>query len=257
MHLRILGCGTSSGVPKIGNDWGACDPVDARNRRTRVSILVRMGGATILVDTGPDLREQLLAAEVSRVDAVVWTHDHADHCHGLDDLRAIYHKTGPIQGYARRETLDSLRARFAYAFAGGQGYPALIDGHLLPDWTEFGGGLLRVVDQPHGRITTAGLIFEADGAKLVYATDLNMMTADMRAAYEGADLLVIDCLRRRAHPTHPNLEQALKWIGELGVQSALLTHMDNSMDYRKLCAELPPSVRPAYDGLEVELGRAG
>jgi len=222
----------------------------------RVSILVRMGGQTILVDTGPDLREQLLAANTKTVDAVIWTHDHADHCHGLDDLRPLFHRHGPIQGYARPDTLDSLRARFAYAFAGGQGYPPLIEGGLLPDTLLFGTARLSVVDQPHGRITSAGLVFEAEGAKLVYATDLNMMTGDMRRAYQDADLLVIDCLRRRPHPTHPNLEQVLKWADELGAARTLLTHMDKSMDYARLCAELPPSIRPAHDGLEIELGAA-
>lgn len=254
MELRILGCGTSTGVPQIGNDWGDCDPADPRNRRSRVAILVRAGGHTVLVDTGPDLREQLLAADTKAVDAVIWTHDHADHCHGLDDLRPFFHRHGPIQGYARADTLQSLRARFAYAFNGGQGYPPLIEGRELPDTLTVGPLAIGVVDQPHGRITSAGLVFEADGAKLVYATDLNMMTGAMARAYAGADLLVIDCLRRRPHPTHPNLEQVLKWAGELDAQQTLLTHMDKSMDYKRLCAELPPSIRPAYDGVEVSLG---
>ena len=126
MKLRILGSGTSSGVPRIGNDWGACDPADPRNRRTRSSLLVEHDGIRVLVDTSPDLREQLLAAEVETVDAVIWTHDHADHCHGIDDLRQVFHALGrPVIGYARHETLDLLRHRFGYIFAGSNGYPAV------------------------------------------------------------------------------------------------------------------------------------
>ena len=127
MKVRILGSGTSSGVPRIGNDWGACDPADPRNRRTRVSILVETAGARVLVDTTPDMREQLLAANVADVDAVIWTHDHADHCHGIDDLRQIYHQRGaPVRGLARPETLAALEERFGYVFHGRDGYPPTV-----------------------------------------------------------------------------------------------------------------------------------
>lgn len=254
MKLRILGCGTSSGVPRIGNDWGACDPTNPRNRRLRVSILIETEAARILVDTGPDLREQLLAADVSDVDAVIWTHDHADHCHGIDDLRQVYHaRRRPMRGLARAATLDSLVARFGYAFRGSGGYPPTIAGEILPDVLTIGDITVRVVDQPHGSILSAGLRFDSARGSIVYATDCNILTEDMQSLYHSADVLVIDALRRAPHPSHPTLAQALDWIGRLRPGRAILTHMDQSMDYATLCAELPAGIEPGYDGLEVVL----
>jgi len=254
VRLRILGCGTSSGVPRIGNDWGLCDPHEPRNRRSRVSILVECRGTRILVDTGPDMREQLLAADVSTLDAVIWTHDHADHCHGIDDLRQVFHAGGaPVRGLARTATLYALDARFGYAFHGRGGYPSTIAGEVLPDRLTIGTLTIDVVDQPHGGITSAGLRFSDGRSSLVYATDFNVMTADMRSLYQDADLLVIDALRRAPHPSHPTLDEALGWIAELRCGRAILTHMDQSMDYRTLAASLPQGVEPGYDGLEVRL----
>jgi phosphoribosyl 1,2-cyclic phosphate phosphodiesterase len=252
MEVRILGSGTSSGVPRVGNDWGACDPAQPRNRRRRAAILVTHGRTRILVDTPPDLREQLLEADVSDVDAVIWTHDHADHCHGIDDLRQLYHaRRRPVIGYARQETLDSLRLRFAYAFDGKGGYPAVSEPRLLPDHINVNGLSIRTLDQPHGSITTAGLRFDAEGKTIVYSTDFNELTPEMQMAFQGVDLWIVDALRRRPHPTHPHLDQALAWIAELRPQRAVLTHMDNSMDYDTLCGELPEGVEPAYDGMEI------
>ncbi len=254
MEVRILGSGTSSGVPRVGNDWGACDPTEPKNRRRRVSILVSHGNARILVDTGPDLREQLLDADVSDVDAVIWTHDHADHCHGIDDLRQLYHARGrPVAGYARPDMLDSIRQRFAYAFDGTGGYPAVARGNVLPDHMNVGGLSVRTVDQPHGDVTTAGLRFDAGGKAIVYSTDFNELTPEMAAMFQEVDLWIVDALRRRPHPTHPHLDLALTWIGEVRPKRAILTHMDNSMDYATLCAELPDGVEPAYDGMELVL----
>ncbi|MES2338466.1 MAG: MBL fold metallo-hydrolase [Pseudomonadota bacterium] len=254
MKLRILGCGTSSGVPRIGGDWGACDPAEPRNRRTRVAILVETASTRILVDTGPDLREQLLAAGVVEVDAVIWTHDHADHCHGIDDLRQVFHaRRAAVRGLARLTTLASLSTRFAYAFEGRGGYPPMIAGELLPDALTIGDITIRVTDQPHGSITSAGLRFEAGASAIVYATDFNVLTDDMRNLYQGADVLVIDALRRAPHPTHPTLNQALGWIKALAPRRAILTHMDQSMDYATLRGELPAGVEPGFDGLEVAL----
>ncbi len=248
MRARILGAGTSSGVPRIGGDWGACDPAEPRNRRTRASILVEHGDTRILVDTSPDMREQLLAAEVDRVDAVIWTHDHADHCHGIDDLRQIFHATGrPVSGYARPDTLEVLRTRFAYAFAGRGGYPSTVDGAALPDRLTIGSITVSVVDQPHGGISSAGLRFEADGRAIGYATDFNVMTPAMRTHYEDLDVWIVDALRRAPHPTHPTLDAVLGWVEELGPRRTALIHMDQSMDYRSLCATLPPGVEPGYD----------
>ena len=254
MKLRVLGCGTSFGVPRIGNDWGACDPAEPRNRRRRVSILVEHGGARILVDTSPDLREQLLDAGVDRLDAVIWTHDHADHCHGLDDLRAIFHRRGsPVPGYARPETLETLRLRFDYAFAGKGGYPALIEARPLPDSLAIGSIAVRVVDQPHGDITSAGLRFEAEGSSIAYSTDCNDLTDEMAELFEGVEVWVVDALRRRPHPTHPHLERTLEWIARVRPKRAILTHMDHSLDYRTLADELPGGIEPGHDGLEVML----
>lgn len=254
MRVRILGCGTSSGVPRIGGDWGDCDPADPRNRRRRASILVEHDGTRILVDTAPDLREQLLDAEVGAVDAIIWTHDHADHCHGIDDVRQLFHARGaPVPGYARRETLGVLRTRFAYAFAGNDGYPPTIAAAELPDTLDIGGLRIRTVDQPHGSITSAGLRFEAGDATFGYSTDCSGFTEAMAALFAGVDVWIVDALRRRPHPSHPHLAQALGWIAAVQPRHAILTHMDQSMDYKALAAELPPGVEPGYDGLEIVL----
>lgn len=259
MKLRILGCGTSSGVPRIGNEWGRCDPADPRNRRRRVSIIVefgtpQQGGARILVDTGPDLREQLLDANVDWIDAIIWTHDHADHCHGIDEVRQLFHKRGgPVPAYGRPATLNALTTRFSYAFRGNTGYPPTVDARALPDRLAFGEHAIDVVDQPHGSISSAGLVFRSNGRTLVYATDFKGMTPAMCDAYRGADLWVIDALRREPHPTHAHLEQTLACVEALQPKAVLLTHMDQSMDYATLCDELPAHIRPAHDGLEVFL----
>ncbi|MGN6279215.1 MAG: MBL fold metallo-hydrolase [Sphingomonas sp.] len=251
MKVRILGSGTSSGVPRIGNDWGACDPTEPRNRRTRVSLLVETEAARVLVDTTPDMREQLLAANVADVDAVIWTHDHADHCHGIDDLRQIFHiKGGPVRGLARPDTLASLKQRFGYVFRGRDGYPPSVAGEELPDTLVIGDLTIRVVDQPHGSIFSAGLRFEANRKSVGYATDFSEMTLDMKALYQGLDLWIADALRRRPHPTHATVDDVIGWADELDIGHTALIHMDQSMDYATLAAELPPHVEPGYDGQE-------
>jgi phosphoribosyl 1,2-cyclic phosphate phosphodiesterase len=254
MKVRLLGCGTSSGVPRIGNDWGTCDPGEPKNRRRRVSILVEQDDTRVLVDTSPDLREQLLDAGVSKIDAVIWTHDHADHCHGIDDLRQIFHFTRqPVPGYARPETLAVLQRRFDYVFEGSSGYPPTVEPHVLPDALVVGALDIRIIDQPHGSVTSAGICFECGGKRLVYSTDFNAITADMTSLFEDADLWIVDALREQPHPTHPHLAQALEWIEQLRVRHAILTHMDQSMDYQQLRATLPPHIEPGFDGLEVVL----
>lgn len=252
MKVRILGSGTSSGVPRIGNDWGACDPAEPRNRRTRASILVESATTRILIDTGPDLREQLLAAGTGRIDAVIWTHDHADHVHGIDDLRQLYHLSGgPIRGLARPGTHAVLTRRFDYVFAGHNGYPPTVAGELLPDRLTIGDIGIGVVDQPHGSISSAGLRFEAGGKAIGYATDFHVMTAEMADHYRDLDVWIVDALRRRPHPTHPDLATILGWVERLQPKRTALIHMDQSMDYRQLCAELPSGVEPGFDGLEM------
>ena len=254
MKVRILGSGTSSGVPRIGNDWGDCDPLDPRNRRSRASILISTETTRILVDTSPDMREQLLAADVDRVDAVLWTHDHADHCHGIDDLRQLMHaQGGPVRGLARPFALEQLQQRFAYVFFGRAGYRPSATAEPLADTVRIGDIDIRVVDQPHGGITSAGLRFENGGTSIGYATDFSEMTNEMREHYRGIDLWIVDALRREPHPTHPHLEATLGWIAELAPARSVLIHMDHSMDYASLAAELPAGVAPGFDGLEVEV----
>ena len=254
MEVRILGCGTSSGVPRVGNDWGTCNPAQPRNRRRRVSILVSHERSSILVDTGPDLREQLLDARVTAVDAVIWTHDHADHCHGIDDLRQLFHARGrPVTGYARSDALDVIQSRFAYAFDGKGGYPAVVEGNVLPDHLNINGISVQTVDLPHGNITSAGLRFDAGGRTIVYTTDFNELTDQMAYRLEDADLWIVDALRHRPHPTHPHLDLVLQWVRQVRPKRTVLTHMDNTMDYDTLAAELPDGVEPGYDGMEIAL----
>lgn len=253
MKIRILGSGTSSGVPRIGNDWGACDPAEPRNRRTRASVLVSTDTTRILVDTSPDFREQAIAAGLTDVDAVIWTHDHADHCHGIDDLRQIMHMRGgePVRGFARPFALEQLRLRFEYVFRGRALYRPTVAIEPLPDALVIGDIAVRVVDQPHGGITSAGLRFECAGKSIGYATDFNEMTDEMYNLYEGLDVWVVDALRRAPHPTHPDLRSVLDWASGLGVRRTALVHMDNSMDYATLVVELPAGVEPGHDGLEL------
>ena len=252
MKVRILGCGTSSGVPRIGNDWGACDPAERRNRRTRSSIMIESAGETLLIDCGPDLREQLNASGYASVDRVIVTHDHADHCHGIDDLRQVAHALGgPVPLHARADVIDRLRARFAYAFTSNPLYPAVIEPHVIADGMALGKARLRFVDQPHGGITSLGMRIDENDKSIAYAIDFHDLTPDMAALYEGVDHWICDCLRRTPHPTHAHLGSVLGWARELNVGQLWLTHLDNSMDYATLVAELPDWAAPAHDGQEV------
>ena len=255
MKLRMLGSGTSSGVPRIGGDWGACDPGEPKNRRTRVSILIETPTTRVLIDTGPDMRAQLLAAGTADIDAVIWTHDHADHCHGIDDLRQVFHYRGtPVDCHARPATAATLESRFGYVFHGRGGYPPTARLHVLEEPITIGDLRIRWVDQPHGRITSLGLRFEDDrGHAIGYATDFSSLTDDMRTLYHGVDVWVVDALRRAPHPSHPTLDEALRWIAELAPARAVLTHMDQTMDYATLLGVLPQGVEPGFDGLEIML----
>lgn len=254
MKLRVLGCGTSAGVPRIGNDWGACDPLEPRNRRSRASILVESGGKRLLVDCGPDVREQLLAAQVDRLDGVIVTHDHADHCHGIDDLRRIAQIRGaPIPIYARGHVLDRLTARFSYIFKDASFYAAVAEPVELGAELQLGEANLRFVDQPHGGITSLGIRIDQGVRSAAYAIDFHDLTDEMRRLYEDCEVWISDCLGRRPHPTHAHLDPVLEWAREMRVQSLYLSHMNNSMDYRTLVSELPDWAAPAHDGLEIEL----
>ncbi len=254
MKVTVLGSGTSSGVPRVDGNWGTCDPAEPRNRRRRVSILVEHDGTRILVDTSPDLREQLIAEGGGRPSAVIWTHEHADHCHGIDDLRPFYfYGKEPITGFARPRAKAELTMRFAFAFAGHQAYPPYITCGDLPDESDIGGIRVRAVDLPHGEITSAGLRFDAGGKSLAYFTDFNVLPEEAAALVQDIDLWIVDACRHTPHPTHPHLARTLEWIAALQPQRAVLTHMDQTMDYRSLCGTLPEGVEPGYDGMEIVL----
>ena len=249
----MLGSGTSTGVPRIGNDWGECDPAEPKNRRTRVSILVESeAGDRLLVDTATDLRQQLLANAIDRIDAVFWTHDHADHCHGIDELRPLrYGRAGPIAGFAAGETVRRLRQRFDYVFAGQHGYPSIVALDTLDRMRMFAGFGVRHCQMPHGPAQSTAYRFDCDGKSICYATDFSEITREMIELFGGADLLVVDCLRRDPHPTHAHLAMSLELIGAAGAKRAVLTHLDKSMDYAALCSEVPAHVTVGYDGLEL------
>jgi phosphoribosyl 1,2-cyclic phosphate phosphodiesterase len=254
VKVRILGCGTSSGVPRIGNDWGDCDPAEPKNRRTRSSLLIESGGEHLLIDCGPDVREQLLSADIVALDRVIVTHDHADHCHGIDDLRQVAHNLGrPVPLYARDDTLRRLGKRFAYAFEGTPLYPPVLDAVPIEVEMLLGESTLRFVDQPHGGITSLGIRADEGARSLGYAIDFHELTPDMESLYGGVDIWICDCLRRTPHPTHAHLDQVLGWAHDLKVGELLLTHLDKSMDYATLAAELPDWAAPAYDGQELML----
>jgi phosphoribosyl 1,2-cyclic phosphate phosphodiesterase len=254
VKARILGCGTSSGVPRIGNDWGDCDPKEPKNRRTRSSILIQSGEAKLLVDCGPDLRGQLLAAELIDIDCVIVTHDHADHCHGIDDLRQIaHHLERPVPIAARPDTLRRLQRRFAYAFEGTPLYPPVLAPAAIETSMPWGMAQLSFADQPHGGITSLGIRADERDRSMGYAIDFHELTPDMAKLYDGVDLWICDCLRRTPHPTHAHLDAVLGWAKDLKIGQLLLTHLDKSMDYATLLAELPDWAEPAYDGQEISL----
>lgn len=253
MKLVVLGSGTSTGVPRIGNDWGECDPNEPKNRRTRVSIIVESDeGARLLVDTSTDLRHQLLANDIDKVDAVFWTHDHADHCHGIDDLRPMrFDRSSPLPGFASEVTARSLRQRFSYVFAGRYGYPTICQLETLELVKIHAGFAIGWVEMPHGPTSSTGYRFEADGKSIAYATDFSEVTSDMIDLFTGVDILVTDCLRREPHPTHASLATALDMAKRCKAGRTVLTHLDKSMDYAMLSGEVPDGVLVGYDGMEL------
>ena len=249
MEVTILGCGTSSGVPRIGNDWGVCDPNEPRNRRRRCSILVRSQGVNIVVDTSPDFREQCLDADLNSLDAVLYTHAHSDHVNGIDDLRAFMHlNQAPVPAYADAQTMSSLEKHFGFIFTGSRGYPPICEARLVNGPFEVAGLPVRPFRQRHGNIETLGYRF----GDVAYSTDLNELTDQALECLQDLDVWIVDALRPQPHPTHTHLAQTLSWIEELKPKRAILTHMTWEMDYRILCDELPDGVEPAYDGLTIQ-----
>ena len=258
MKLIMLGSGTSTGVPRVagenGEDWGLCDPEEPRNRRSRASIVIESNaGERVLIDTSTDLRAQLLANRIHRLDAVFWTHDHADHTHGIDDLRPFrYGRTGPLPGFAVDETVRRLRQRFGYVFAGQFGYHTIVTLESLERLRMCAGFGVRWCQMPHGPAESTALLFDADGKTIGYATDFSAITPEMIALFSGCDVLVVDCLRREPHPTHAHLAMALELVEATGAGKAVLTHLDKSMDYATLARELPSHVMVGFDGLVLQ-----
>jgi phosphoribosyl 1,2-cyclic phosphate phosphodiesterase len=254
MRVTMLGCGPSWGVPMIGDVWGACDPAEPRNRRRRVSILVEEGGATLLVDTSPDLRAQLLDAGVRGLDAVLYTHAHADHLHGLDDLRSVNRLTQkPLPVFADARTLQEIRTRFGYVFAplrhGARGgfYKPVLEPVEITGPFEAAGIPVTPFVQDHGFSPTLGFRF----GRFAYSTDVIRLDEAAFAVLAGIEVWIVDCIRCEPHVTHSHLAQTLDWIARVKPRRAILTHMDESLDYASLRASLPAGVEPGHDGLSL------
>lgn len=262
VRLTILGCGSSAGVPRVGVGWGACDPSNPRNRRRRCSVLAERttgsAATSVLVDTSPDLRDQLLGADVRRLDAVLYTHEHADHIHGIDDLRPLaiaMRRRIPV--YADRFTSEVLQLRFNYCFEtpAGSGYPPILDIHLLKPGVTTAvsgpGGSLEALPfrMIHGDIEALGFRF----GKIAYAPDVSRMPDESLAYLEDLDVLILDALRYAPHPTHFSVSEALELIERVRPKRAILTNLHTDLDYETFRRELPPHIEPAYDGLQVEV----
>ena len=260
MRVIVLGCGGSAGVPHIGGadgngDWGACDPAEPRNRRTRASIVVETGsGARLLVDTGPDMRSQLLACSVPQIDAVLFTHAHADHITGLDDVRILNRiKKAPLPAYGTEATLVEIRRRFEYAFRPWQP-PGFFRPVMEVQPFAFGDRLsildmdVDVFEQDHGSGKTAGLRIGPFG----YSTDVVGLDDRAFEALRGVDTWLVGCFQRMKHTTHANLERVIEWAQRVGARRTVLTHMGPDMDWAWLQARLPPGMEPGYDGLVFE-----
>ncbi len=250
MRVTILGCGTSGGVPRIGGQWGHCDPEEPRNRRRRVSIYVEAADAKVLVDTSPDLREQCLDNGVKRVDAVLYTHDHADHVHGIDDLRGFFQlQQRRIPVHASRASLKVIARRFDYIFQPMHGYPAICEANEIDGPFRVGGLDVVPFEQEHGGISSLGFRF----GPVAYSTDVKALPEASFAALEGVEVWIVDALRPEPHPTHAHLDLTLSWIARVKPRRAILTHMTSEMDYGTLRRSLPQGVEPAYDGLVVDI----
>ena len=258
LRFTILGCGSSGGVPRLGGHWGECDPGDPRNQRRRCSLLIEREGhdgtTRILVDTTPDMRAQLLDAHVGTLDAVVYTHPHADHVHGIDDLRQIvFNMRRRLPVWADGPTQDALLSRFGYAFVQPEGspYPPILDMHTIDgpfDITGDGGTItLHPFKVNHGSIDALGFRV----ADLAYLPDVAEIYDEAWPLLEGLDCWILDALRRKPHPTHAHLALALDWIEKMAPRRAVLTNMHLDLDYTDVEAETPDNVTPAHDGLTI------
>jgi phosphoribosyl 1,2-cyclic phosphate phosphodiesterase len=261
LSFTILGCGSSMGVPRVALGWGSCDPANPKNRRRRCSLLVEriypQGRRTrVLVDCSPDLRAQLLDAEVDWLDGVLFTHEHADHTHGIDDLRPLFvHRRRRVDVYLDEATSRALHARFGYCFMTppGSEYPPILTEHrLLPGHAVSiagQGGPIEALPvlQEHGDIPTLGFRF----GNVAYSADIKSLPEESIAAMAGLDVWIVDALRKAPHPSHFNLDEALEWIARVKPKRAILTNLHSDMDYEALRASLPRGVEPAFDGMTV------
>ena len=260
MKVRILGSGASSGVPSIEAGWGDCDPDNPRNRRTRPAIMIETAGKRILVDTPPDLREQLLRAEVQHLDSVVMTHAHADHLHGIDDIRGINRRmNAPIELWADADTLKTMQDRFAYALAplieGVKGYykPTLTANTYHAGTPFLAGGIETIAfEQDHGFSTTHGLRF----GPLAYTTDLISLPDEGVAAVQGVHTWIVGVFAWHPHPTHLHVDAALELRERIKPERMVITHMSPRIDYQTLCDYVPDGVEVGYDGMEIEVPEA-
>jgi phosphoribosyl 1,2-cyclic phosphate phosphodiesterase len=267
MHFTILGCGSSGGVPRPALGWGECDPNNPKNRRRRTSLLVERrndagdGVTRVLVDTSPDLREQLLAADVDWLDGVLYTHDHADHTHGIDDLRALFMKRRQrVDVYLDQRTSDIVRDRFGYCFESppGSEYPPILEEHRLvagiPVTVQGEGGAITAlpVRQEHGDIASLGFRFGNVG----YSCDVSGLPPESVAALAGLDVWIVDALRYRPHPSHFSLDDALRWIERLKPRCAILTNLHADLDYEIVRGKVPVNVVPAFDGMSFTISEA-
>jgi phosphoribosyl 1,2-cyclic phosphate phosphodiesterase len=259
MRVTILGCGGSGGVPLVGNHWGSCNPKNPRNRRRRVSVLVECGGKTILIDASPDCRAQLLDADVKTLDAVLFTHDHADHVHGIDDLRYVRrdHDAPALPAFGTADTLATLAQRFDYAFeqnekGSGRLYRPFLHPTEVRHDQPFDLAGLTVVpylqNHGHGTLSTGYRI-----GPMAYSTDVFDLPAASLAQLGDLDLFIVDCLRFQPHTTHANFDKAIGWIEALKPRQAVLTHLNHQIDYDQLAARCPAGVEPGYDGLVIEI----
>ena len=258
MRVTMLGCGPSTGVPVLGSGWGACDPANPRNRRRRCSVLVEKDGYVLLVDTAPDMRDQLLDAGVGMVDAVLYTHAHADHIHGADDLRSLHWKRGtPIDIYGDADTLTALDQRFGYLFRAmpespPHFKPPLVAHRIGLEPFTLGGILIEPYRQSHGHSgESLGFVFDR---RFAYSTDVAELSDADFARLAGIELWFVDCLRIRPSAAHAHLEKTLAWIDRVRPGRAVLTHMNAQLDYAATLAACPPNAEPGYDGLAFELG---
>lgn len=258
MHFTILGCGSSGGVPRLGGHWGDCDPKNPKNRRRRCSMLVQResakGTTSVLVDTSPDLREQLLQAEIGALDGVIYTHSHADHVHGIDDLRMIvFNMRARLPVWADAPTSEALFERFGYAFVQPEGssYPPILDMNLIEGSVTIDGAggpiRFRPFTVAHGGMDALG--FRIDD--IAYLPDVAQIPDAGWAALKDLDCWIVDALRRDPHPTHSHLAQTLEWIERVAPRQAVLTNMHIDLDYETLLHETPDHVQPAYDGLRL------